>query len=93
MVSSQRRATERAAGRRPSLVPLSSAAVKGTTSLRSVTVSGAGPFLYTVTINWVERISNAKNTTTGGGTVTGGGATETFTYTIRRMYQNRLLIV
>ena len=59
----------------------------------TVAVSGAGPFLYTVQINWVERISNAKNTTATGGSVTGGGATETFTYSIRRWYQNRLLIV
>jgi type IV pilus assembly protein PilV len=61
----------------------------------AVSVSGTGPFTYTVQITWVERISRAQNTTTdtGASIVTGGGATETFSYSITRMYQNRQLIV
>lgn len=61
----------------------------------TIAVSGTGPFTYTVRIDWVERISKAKGTTTdtGASIVTGGGATETFSYSITRMYQNRSLIV
>jgi len=61
----------------------------------TLSVSGTGPFTYTVTINWVERISKAKSTTvdTGASIVTGGGATETFSYSITRMYQNRQVII
>ncbi len=54
----------------------------------AVAVAGAGPFTYTVTINWVERISKAKGTT-----VSGGGDTEAFSYTITRIFQNRSLVV
>jgi type IV pilus assembly protein PilV len=62
----------------------------------TVAVSGTGPYTYTVTINWVERISKGKGTavtTSGTTSVATGGGTETFTYSITRSYQNRLLIV
>jgi type IV pilus assembly protein PilV len=59
---------------------------------------GAGPYIYFVRIDWVERISKAVGTavdTTGPSAVTsaGGGKTETFSYSITRMFQNRSLII
>jgi type IV pilus assembly protein PilV len=62
----------------------------------TVSMTGSGPFTYTIRIDWVERISQAKGTatTTGGtSTVVSGASTETFSYSITRMYQNRSLIV
>lgn len=64
----------------------------------TVTMTGTGPFTYTVRIDWTERISKGKGTTvdtSGSSTVTsaGAGKTETFSYSITRMYQNRALIV
>ena len=44
------------------------------------------PFSYTVTINWVERITKSTNSTTTGGQVNSGGATENFAYKVRRTY-------
>jgi type IV pilus assembly protein PilV len=59
----------------------------------AITVAGTGPYTYTVQINWVERISKGKGTSASGGTVTSGAQTETFSYTITRVYQNRQLVV
>jgi len=64
----------------------------------TVSMSGTGPVTYSVRIDWIERISKAKGTavdTTGPSAVTsaGGGQTETFSYSITRMFQNRTLIV
>ena len=61
----------------------------------TVSWSGAGPYTYTVQITWVERISKGQGTTidTSAGIVTGGGSTETFSYSITRMYQNRQVII
>ena len=61
-------------------------------SSATITVAGAGPFTYTITINWVERITKAAKTTVAGS----GAATaqaETFSYTVIRMFQNRSLVV
>ena len=54
----------------------------------SVTVSmtGAGPFTYSVSINWEERITSSKG-------AAAGAQSETFSYSISRMFQNRSLIV
>jgi type IV pilus assembly protein PilV len=64
----------------------------------TVSMTGTGPVTYSVRIDWVERISKAKGTTvdtTGASAVTsaGGGQTETFSYSITRMFQNRTLVV
>lgn len=64
----------------------------------TISMAGTGPVTYSVRIDWVERISKAKDTavdTTGASAVTsaGGGQTETFSYSITRMFQNRSLVV
>lgn len=61
-------------------------------SSATITVAGTGPFTYTITISWSERITKTANTTVA----TTGAATaqaETFSYTIIRMFQNRSLVV
>lgn len=62
----------------------------------TITFAGAGPFTYTVQINWEERITKASGTTvTTSGTTTVGasGKTETFSYTISKMFPNRSIVV
>jgi type IV pilus assembly protein PilV len=60
----------------------------------TTTMTGTGPYVYTVVIQWVERISKGKGTTTTtGGTSTVGSGVETFSYSISRTYQNRALII
>lgn len=62
----------------------------------SVGVTGTGPYTYTVRIDWEERITQAAGTTvatSGTTTVTSAGQTETFSYSISRMFQNRSLVV
>jgi type IV pilus assembly protein PilV len=63
----------------------------------SVAVSGADPVLYTVQINWRERISKssgqAVQTTGGSTTVDTAGMTEQFSLTITKMFNNRAAAV
>jgi type IV pilus assembly protein PilV len=62
----------------------------------TITVSGAGPFTYTLQINWVERIAKAESSavTTGGTTmVTGSGSTERFSYTVSRTVYDRSVVI
>lgn len=67
--------------------------------LRNATITisktGTGPVIYTIRIDWVERISKGKGTSvsTSGSSVVSGGQTETFSYSITRTYQNRSLII
>jgi len=59
-------------------------------------LSGSGPWVYTVQINWVERITKSATTavtTTGLTTVTGEGQTESFAYTVSRTVYNRLKVI
>jgi len=62
----------------------------------TISVSGAGPWVYTVAINWEERITKSATTavtTTGTTTVTGSGKTESFSYTVSRTIYNRSLVI
>lgn len=64
----------------------------------SVTISfaGAGPFTYTIQINWEERIARPAGSTvvTSGTTSVGtSGKTETFSYTVTKSFTNRLIVV
>ena len=62
----------------------------------TISVSGTGPWVYTVQINWVERITRSAATavtTSGTTTVTGAGQTESFSYTVSRTVYNRSLVV
>lgn len=45
----------------------------------TITFAGAGPYTYTVQINWRERMSKATGTKTAS-----GAQTETFSYTVSR---------
>ena len=59
-------------------------------------LSVGGPWVYTVQINWVERITKSATTavtTSGSTTVTGAGQTESFAYTLSRTVYNRLRII
>jgi type IV pilus assembly protein PilV len=59
-------------------------------------LSGSGPWVYTVQINWVERITRSATTavtTTGPTTVTGAGQTESFSYTLSRTVYNRFQVM
>lgn len=65
-------------------------------STATITVAGAGPWTYTLQINWVERLTkgSATTTTTGGTTtVTGGGETENFSYTVSRTIYDRSIVI
>jgi type IV pilus assembly protein PilV len=57
-------------------------------STATVAVAGAGPWTYTLQINWVERIAKASTTT-----VSGGGSTENFSYTISRTIYDQAIII
>lgn len=61
----------------------------------TVTFAGAGPFTYTVQINWVERIAKDATTAvaTTGGTVDTSGKTETLSYTVSKMFSNRAVVI
>jgi type IV pilus assembly protein PilV len=62
----------------------------------TVTFAGSGPFLYTIQINWEERIAKGADTvvdTTGSTTVGTSGKTEIFSFTISKMYPNRAIVI
>jgi type IV pilus assembly protein PilV len=62
----------------------------------TVSMTGTGPYSYTVRIDWEERITKGSGTTvatSGTTTVASTGKTETFSYSITRMFQNRSLII
>lgn len=62
----------------------------------TITVAGAGPFTYTIQINWEERIAKPAGTTmtTSGTTSVGAaGKTEIFSYTVTKMFSNRSIVV
>ena len=63
----------------------------------TITVTGAGPFTYTLQISWQERITKAAGTATTTSdpdtTVTGGGKSETFSYTVSRTVYDRSAVI
>ena len=62
----------------------------------TVTVTGGGPFTYTLQISWQERITKAASTattTSGTTTVTNSGKTETFSYTVSRTVYDRSVVI
>ena len=62
----------------------------------TITISGTGPFTYTLQISWEERIAKVASTatTTGGTTtVTNSGKTETFSYTVSRTFFDRSVVI
>jgi type IV pilus assembly protein PilV len=62
----------------------------------AITFAGAGPFTYTIQINWEERIAKGARTQvdTGGSTTVGvSGKTERFSYTVSKMFPNRSIAV
>ncbi len=62
----------------------------------TVAITGAGPWIYTLQINWVERIARGSGTTTtsaGPSTVAAGGETENFSYTISRTIYDRAIVI
>jgi type IV pilus assembly protein PilV len=62
----------------------------------SITMTGGGPWVYTVQISWTERIAKGSTTavtTTGPTTVTGSGATESFSYTVSKTIYDRSVVV
>lgn len=56
-------------------------------------MTGTGPFTYTVRISWEERITKAAGTTVAAGVGTIADKTETFSYAISRMVQNRSPVI
>lgn len=72
---------------------LQSALPNGTAT---VAITGAGPWTYTLQINWEERITRTSRTTTattGTTTVGATGETERFSYTVSRTIYNRLIMI
>ena len=64
--------------------------------MATVTVAGAGPWTYTLQINWVERLTKGSATataTTGTTTVSGGGETENYSYTVSRTIYDRAIVI
>jgi type IV pilus assembly protein PilV len=62
----------------------------------TIAIAGAGPWTYTLQINWEERITRSARTattTTGLSTVGTTGETERFSYTISRTVYNRSLVI
>jgi len=58
--------------------------------------TGAGPWTYTLQINWEERITKTSRTTaatTGTTTVGATGETERFSYTVSRTIYNRMIMI
>ena len=58
----------------------------------TIVVTGAGPFTYTVQIDWVERITKSSGTTVAT-TATTTASTESFSYRVSRTYYDRSLAV
>lgn len=54
----------------------------------AITRSGAGPYVYTVTLTWQERSFSGKGTTK-----TGQANVETFTYSVTRTIYNRAAVI
>lgn len=62
----------------------------------TISFAGAGPVTYTIQINWEERITKGSTTavtTSGTTTVGASGKTETFSYTVTKMFPNRSIVV
>lgn len=62
----------------------------------TIDIAGAGPWTYTLQINWEERITrSARTATTTSGTTTVGatGETERFSYTVSRTIYNRSSVI
>lgn len=62
----------------------------------TIAIAGAGPWTYTLQINWEERITRSARTattTTGLSTVGTAGETERFSYTVSRTIYNRSLVI
>ena len=62
----------------------------------TITVAGAGPFTYTIQIDWEERIAKGVGTTVDSGVTSNVGATgktEKFSYTVSKMYPDRALVI
>lgn len=66
------------------------------TATIAIAGAGAGPWTYTLQIDWVERLTKGSATTTttaGASTVSGGGQTETYSYTVSRTIYDRARII
>ncbi|OHC61507.1 MAG: type IV pilus modification protein PilV [Rhodocyclales bacterium GWA2_65_19] len=70
----------------------------------TITSAGSGPVVYTVVINWTQRMYAARGTTVAATvgavasndvayTNTAGSGTETFSYTMTRRIYNRLAVM
>jgi len=62
----------------------------------TVAVAGAGPWTYTLQINWVERVTKGSRTATtsaGASTVAAGGETENYSYTVSRTIYDRSIVI
>lgn len=62
----------------------------------TITRTGAGPFIYTVQVNWQERIAKAAGSATNpgtGSTVAASGQTETFSYTVSKTIYDKELVI
>lgn len=58
----------------------------------TIVVTGTGPFVYTVQIDWVERITKSSATSVAT-TATTTASTESFSYRVSRSYYDRSLSV
>lgn len=54
----------------------------------TITRAGAGPFVYTLTVNWQERSFRSKSSAAAS-----EAATESFSYTVTRTVFNKALVV
>ncbi len=62
----------------------------------TVTRTGTGPFVYSIQINWAERITRTSKTTidtAAGSAVQTGGKTESFSYTVGRAIYDKSLVI
>jgi len=54
----------------------------------TITMTGAGPFVYTLTVSWQERSFKSRSSTTSS-----QSATESFSYTVSRTVYNRAAVI
>jgi type IV pilus assembly protein PilV len=60
----------------------------------TVAIAGAGPWTYTLQVNWVERLTKSSTTTTTTtGTIAAGGETENYSYTVSRTIYDRSIVI